>query len=386
MFIRQDGEITFTPGDISTSEVLENRNYTLDFHPEKGFYLTESDAFELPEKMYGGKDIDTLTERYLASFRSRSGNTGVILNGLKGTGKSVMAKNICVKAEVPVIMLTAPYNGTGFNNFIDNIKQECIIFVDEFEKVYRKVEDQQSLLTLMDGTGIGKKIFLLTSNNTGNLIDPLNNRPSRILFRKDYSKLEDSVIKEIFDDKADDKSNWDEFMLVTNIIGEPTMDIVTSLIGECNIHKETPIQAIAHLNIKPQRARYDIFIEWMYNPNRVSPGGLSELLSDIKSKGGDEDALLKKHNTKTLHRGECVYSSVNPFMSSNNDFEERYVFDIDGKTQYLYVEAELGECTRTVSDSGNTVVFTAKTDKEDVRKVTFRKSTRGEKEFSWGGE
>ncbi len=63
-------------------------------------------------------------------------NMGVLLNGVKGTGKSVTAKLICneLKNFLPIIIVDKAYE--GLPQFISKIQQEVIIFIDEFEKVF----------------------------------------------------------------------------------------------------------------------------------------------------------------------------------------------------------------------------------------------------------
>ena len=92
------------------------------------FYLKEQLSFTLPNKLYGS--CKTLTKKFLNTFNNRNKNLGVLLSGLKGTGKSLLSRNICVESGLPVIILTEPYQGTTFLNFLNKINQECVIFLD----------------------------------------------------------------------------------------------------------------------------------------------------------------------------------------------------------------------------------------------------------------
>lgn len=71
-----------------------------------GFYLRRvEDKFNFDYKIYGleEKVIDRVINSYT---RKGTGNLGVLLNGTKGTGKSVTAKIIANKLNQPVILVT----------------------------------------------------------------------------------------------------------------------------------------------------------------------------------------------------------------------------------------------------------------------------------------
>lgn len=71
---------------------------------------------------------------------------------------------ICNKSDLPVIVITEPFTGSKFKEFLSSIKEETIIFLDEFEKVYNTTELQE-YLSILDGVFDGKKLFLFTSND-----------------------------------------------------------------------------------------------------------------------------------------------------------------------------------------------------------------------------
>ena len=79
------------------------------------------------------KDVMTTT----TSFKGRKGNLGILLEGLKGTGKSLQAKHLCKNAGLPVILFTADWHGPTLEKFLARIKQSAILFFDEFEKIYK---------------------------------------------------------------------------------------------------------------------------------------------------------------------------------------------------------------------------------------------------------
>ena len=74
-------------------EKLENAVYTLEVDMF-GFYLEKKEKeFTFDHKLYGLET--TLIDRICRTYAATSGNLGVLLNGEKGTGKTVTAKIIC---------------------------------------------------------------------------------------------------------------------------------------------------------------------------------------------------------------------------------------------------------------------------------------------------
>ena len=114
---------------------------------------------------------------------------------MKGTGKSLLAKQICSMAGLPVIMIQHAYGGSGFLSFLSKISQPVIIFLDEFEKVYKENEQQNMLLSILDGTFNSKFLFLLTINEVGRMNHYMMNRPSRIHYHQNYTGMTMEMIR-----------------------------------------------------------------------------------------------------------------------------------------------------------------------------------------------
>jgi hypothetical protein len=120
-------------------ETLPAGNYVVKQMPMDGpLYLEQIDSFDSPKKMYG--DVQSKTDRIIGTFLSRDKSTGVLLTGEKGSGKTMLSKNICIQLAaqhaVPTIVINAPWHGDSFNTFIQSIEQPCVVLFDEFEKVY----------------------------------------------------------------------------------------------------------------------------------------------------------------------------------------------------------------------------------------------------------
>ncbi len=245
------------PGIVT--DTLESRNYMMRYDDNRDqYYLEPSSPFTVPDKIYG--DEQYLADRYLNSFNTWNSNLGVLLTGLKGTGKSLLARQVCMKSNLPVILISSPYYGPAFLSAIEKLNQPVIIFIDEFEKMYKRDKHQQEhLLSLLDGAFESKIMFLLTANDTNKINGFFMNRPGRIHYRREYSGISDDMIREIGNDQLNKKSNVKGLIKLSNLLGEISMDIVTSLIREMNLYPDDPIEyLLENMNLKAEDCHYNV--------------------------------------------------------------------------------------------------------------------------------
>lgn len=225
---------------------------------KKEYYLERQADFKFPEKIYGDEEETAL--RPVKTFKRKDSNIGVLLTGTKGNGKTLTAKLICKYAEQPTILITQPFLGENFQNFLSNIRQEVSIYVDEFEKVYKKDEGhQEEFLHILEGVFQGKKLFIFTSNSE-ELNDFLKNRPGRIRYFKRYDGLSKEVIEEVIDDLLEDKSKKQEIIEITWLLGSTSMDVLINLIDEMNAYGESAKVAINRLNVQIEHTEFDVLM------------------------------------------------------------------------------------------------------------------------------
>lgn len=221
--------------------------YKVEQDPRTGeLYLAQvQDMFDFPYKIYG---IETkFINRVIKTYHSTKGTLGVLLNGVKGTGKTVTAKQICNKLGLPVILV--PHAFESLPGFLNNIQQDVVVFIDEYEKVFK--ERDHSVLTVMDGALDNgyRKVFMLTTNELW-INENLIQRPGRIRYLKTYKDLSLEVIMEIVDDKLEHKELRDAVVDFISQLETITVDIVKAVIEETNIHKEDPKEFKDVFNIK----------------------------------------------------------------------------------------------------------------------------------------
>jgi DNA polymerase III delta prime subunit len=256
MSIIQSGH-RFSLTDVSaTHSKLPVGNYMLKKDPRSGeFYLVQKESFILPKKVYGDHSV---VDRWLQSWKYNSNkNLGILLAGLKGTGKTITAQKFCMDSNMPVIIIGEPFEGSDFIDFITDPKLgECIIFIDEFEKVYNR-DNQYDMLSLMDGNYSTKLVFLLTVNEE-RINDYLINRLNRIKYRKAYGDLEFDVVEEVIDDMLINKDHKESIYTFFEKVNMRTFDLLTNLIKEMNLFSEDAIACGKHLNLKPEQKYYNV--------------------------------------------------------------------------------------------------------------------------------
>ena len=204
---------------------------------KQGFYLEYvMNEFVFDYKIYGLQE-DFINHVIKTYNEAQTGNLGILLNGTKGTGKTVAAKMIANRLHLPVIIVQnmgQEMNLQMMNYLSTEINFDCVFFFDEYEKTFDK---DTTILSFMDGVynSESRKVFLLTTNILSidrNLIG----RPSRILYLKKFGNLEIEAASEFLDDTLDNKEYKQEVLEFINLLSISTIDILKSVVKEINIH------------------------------------------------------------------------------------------------------------------------------------------------------
>ncbi len=252
-FIKNGNQYSVAPsGALVIETKLPAQTYVVKLNPMTGFYLEIVEDFSLPPKIYG----DTLikTQRVLNTFNSRPHSTGVLLVGDKGSGKTLLAKNISKEAVhmgIPTLVINSSFTGDQFNSFIQSIHQPAIIIFDEFEKTYDS-KGQEAILTLLDGVFPSKKLFILTSNDKYKIDDNMKNRPGRIYYMFTFKGLGEEFIREYCEDNLNDKSKIDDLVKVSSMFDSFNFDLLCAFVEEVNRYGESPLDLTDLLNARPE--------------------------------------------------------------------------------------------------------------------------------------
>lgn len=326
----------------SVSPKLELGVYTLMFNMEKGFYLKKNgDYFPLPDKIYNSNE--PLIKRWLKAWENTPKNMGIFLTGEKGTGKTITAQMLANMSGMPVIILTTPYNSEGFKQYMANpLFKNCIVFIDEFEKVYSQEQGHpegiEPLLSLLDGMYDTRLLFVLTTNSD-RLSPFLMNRPGRIKYRTDFGFLTPDTAEEIIQDKLINMENESSLYDLLNDYGNVTMDILTKVIDDMNLFNENAITCAKYMNLQASAKDYDVYFKL----------NDSETLIECFSMYGRTFNADSYFDENIGFSSDSVIKIANEIARLNPDYDFKEI--LDQTTNHVYYEGRMNKFERNKDGS-----------------------------------
>ena len=247
-----------------------------------GWYLERTaDEFVFNYKVYGLQS--KFMQHVLTAFKNTKGNFGILLNGTKGTGKTITAKVLANKFNLPIVIIKSfGENNTGLIEFLASFNFDCVFFFDEFEKNFS--DKDSSILQIMDGvyTSEYRRIFLLTTNET-NINDNLISRPSRLRYIHEFGNLEPEITREYLNDTLNDKSRIEDVVDFVDTLQISTIDILKSIVEEINIFGfDKFMENKSFFNIKTAAYTYRTKRVYLRNDEELHEYSIDKFLSDLK--------------------------------------------------------------------------------------------------------
>src|ERR1044072_999168 len=259
--------------------------------------LVDATNLELPKKIYDFEvDFRSQVLKTLNNKDSKN-NVGVLLEGYKGQGKSVVAKQLAIESKLPIIMIDSPINKEyDLIGFLNSIKLDHVLFIDEFEKIFAgkddnesKVHSQNVFLTLLDGiySSTHKRLFLITTND----------------------EIGDKYINP----------------------SDCTIDLLTTIIEEINLHNKPYSEFKEFFNHKEKKLEYSKF--------KMEKDGTWKWVEDVTVRreiGPDDNLDSLIHYPKNLkvisNDGEIIIYSCEEWIAS-----EEFGIDEDGDPKGKYI-------------------------------------------------
>lgn len=271
-WIYENGLYYPVKGETTSENIPVNGETTSENIFGKGVFKTEAyspdfsriglrriaDEFTFDFKVYdlGFEDFFKLVQDKWnsPSFQETGKNLGIVLNGLKGAGKTIAAKLLSNRLGLPVLVV--PTAWPGIESFIQSIDFECVVLIDQADRSFS--HDEEALLSMTDGVFHTKrKLFILTTNSL-NLIDVIVGRPGRIRYIKEFGNLPEKTIYKYLDDNLKDPSMRKTVLRTIDSLAYATIDILKSVVEEVNFRGVTGESSL--LNLPKESTKFDALV------------------------------------------------------------------------------------------------------------------------------
>ena len=301
---------------------------TIDQHLDYGTYLLQEDPrthelflqrttdIKITGKLYG--DTMKRAQRIINTYIDRNKNTGSIFLGKKGSGKSLIMKVISEEAGkigIPTIIVNSAHAGEAMNIFFSNMgQQKVVVMFDEFDKVY-DCNDQEQILTLLDGTVRSNALFLFTGNY-GEIDEHMLNRPGRIFYKFQYNGIDSAFAREYCHDNLKNNSHQDDVVRFIECSQGITFDMLQALVEEMNRYGESVESALQFMNIDPYAEEVVYGIEIKLNgevvknnfwPNLLFKTPMQEARTSYRFDRDDDLQVKYKHPGEIMLDTETEY-------------------------------------------------------------------------------
>lgn len=160
--------------------------------------IKDRKLFDVPKTIHG--QHYEYKKAILNDYEENPGSTGVILLGLKGSGKTMLAEDLAnsfLGKGWPVIMIDSAIPGQFIRLVLEMIGP-CMLMFDEFGTTYDE-EERNKLLSFFSDTSLKKVLMVVTANSEDQLNPYMLNRPQRFRYCIRYNGLTKQVLTDLMD-------------------------------------------------------------------------------------------------------------------------------------------------------------------------------------------
>lgn len=212
-------------------------------------YLKEDPLFVMPEKYYQSNADKRFCNKVVNTFKTTEKlTTGVLLSGLKGSGKTLMAKHLAMMSEAPIIVVDKNVRAGEIENFFSRITIDTCVIFDELDKYW----STSYLLGFFDGVKpTGKKLVICTCNDEDEVSDYLNDRCSRIRYKRNFECLTIDAVIGLLADILDEDKALEVASFISDNISVVSYDNIIVFAEEVKNNPNAPLEEILEdLNIE----------------------------------------------------------------------------------------------------------------------------------------
>ena len=316
-----------------------------------GYYLNKlGDSFVFNYKLYGINN--EFIDHFIKTYNNTTGNLGVLFNGIKGTGKTVTAEELCNRIGLPVIIVKSCKEVNDMLKFLaTQINFDCIFFFDEYEKEFR---ESSSVLSFMDGVHNSqyRKIFLLTTNEL-EINTNLLGRPSRIRYVRSFGNLPEETTLELLNDILIDKDAIEPVLDLIRQMQIITVDLVKALAQEVNIHGKDKIDMIRK-NFNLEFSNFTYFVEsielrtgLLKDCPHIDEQLFNKVVESREILCRASEKPIKEYSDKEweakrlldsgtyIHTDTIISNKEIKYLRIGEEFDDRTIFYIDPQKRYV---------------------------------------------------
>lgn len=221
-----------------------NKNSTYDLVLAEDVH---NNRFSVPDTIYG--DIMKYLKRIWNTFAIAKHSVGAMFIGNSGSGKTDATNILCnigLNNNLYIVMIVNIDPDLGLIKFLNTL-DNCIMVFEEFTKNFNWGM-QEKMLTMFSNSSC-KRLYLLNDNEKSNMSNFILDRPGRIKYKRQFSKLDEDVFKKYIVDHGIDPTSqfYSDMMDMYKTTTILSMDHVKHIISEHLMYPEDTLKEILNI-------------------------------------------------------------------------------------------------------------------------------------------